>query len=157
MKYDIDLDSPIYPPMAPVIGGNSKHNKYMNMLSKIAIAVEPVAQARIAACLVYKNEVVSFGINQRKSHPFQAKFGKNRDSIFLHAETDCIKNALKIISVKELNKCSLYVCRVKYHDSSKNNFVFGLAKPCPGCTRAILNFDITKVIYSNDEKGFSVM
>lgn len=144
-------------PIQPLMKGATKHEKYMNVLSKIAIAVEPVAQARISACLVYKNEIISFGINQRKSHPFQAKFGKNRDSIFLHAETDCIKNALKTISIKELEKCTLYICRVKYLDSTKSNFVFGLAKPCPGCFRAIVNFGITKVFYSTDGKGYERM
>jgi deoxycytidylate deaminase len=115
---------PIEPLIFPKIGGTSRHDKYMNMLSKIAIAVEPVAHARIAACVVYKNEIISFGINQKKSHPFQAIYGTNKESIFLHAETDAIKNALKIISVSELTKASLYICRVKYEACNKNKFIF---------------------------------
>ena len=89
-----------------------KHHKYISILSKMAIAVEPVRQARIAACLVHRNEIVSFGINQMKTHPFQAQFGKNKDSIFLHAETDCIKNALREIDVDELSRCTLYIWRI---------------------------------------------
>ncbi|MFM7851590.1 MAG: hypothetical protein ACKO96_06630, partial [Flammeovirgaceae bacterium] len=55
-----------------------KHYKYIEMLSKIAVAIEPVRKARIAACLVYRNEIISFGINQMKTHPFQAQFSKNQ-------------------------------------------------------------------------------
>lgn len=148
----------IYPPFkptAPVAVGISRHEKYMNILSKVAITVEPVAQARIAACIVYKNEIISFGINKKKSHPFQAKFGKNKDSIYLHAENDCIKNALRNLSVDEVAKSTLYICRVKF-DMTKN-FVFGLAKPCPGCARAIASFGIKNVIYSNDNMGYEYL
>lgn len=150
-----DLDRPHKPLEAPVSKGNSRHIRYMNLLAKMAVAVEPVAQARIAACIVYHNEIISFGINQRKTHPFQALYGKNKDAIFLHSETDCIKNALKIISVDDLSRCSLYICRVKFEDHHKKRFIFGMAKPCPGCQRAIANFNINTVYYSLDKKGYA--
>ena len=57
-----NIDRPSLPPRGQSFGG--KHYKYIDMLSKLAMAVEPVRQARIAACLVYKNEIISFGINQ---------------------------------------------------------------------------------------------
>lgn len=138
----------------PKVRGKSRHSRYINILSKIAIAVEPVAQARIAAAIVYKNEIVSIGVNQRKTHPFQAKYSKNEDSIFLHAETDAIKNALKHISLDELSSSVLYICRVKIENGK---FVFGLSKPCCGCMRAISNFGINKVYYSLEEKGYTVL
>lgn len=144
---------PFSPPTVQSVGGFSRHIKHINTLSKIAIAVEPVAQARIAACLVYQNQIISVGINQRKSHPFQKQFGKNSNAIFLHAETDCIKNALREYTIDHIAKCSLYVCRVKHCQKNKDKFVFGLAKPCEGCTRAIVNFGISKVCYSTDEMG----
>lgn len=139
-------DRPILPLKGNSFGG--RHDKYISILSKMAIAVEPVRQARIAACLVYRNEIVSFGINQMKTHPFQAQFGKNKDSIFLHAETDCIKNALREIDVDELSRCTLYICRMKYQTHEKKKFIYGLAKPCAGCERAIATFGINKVYYT---------
>lgn len=148
-------DIPPIKPIAPVAMGKSRHSKYINILSKVAIAVEPVAQARIAAALVYKNEIVSFGINQRKSHPFQKKFGKNDNSIFLHAENDVIKNVLKTYEIDLLSKMTLYICRVKL-DKNKN-FIFGLSKPCCGCQRSISNFGIKKVYYSLDNKGYEIL
>jgi deoxycytidylate deaminase len=145
------------PLVHPISRGKNKNSKYINLLSKIAIAVEPVANARIASALVYKNEVVSVGICKHKSHPFQAEYSKNNNSIFLHSETDCIKNALKDISVEVLSKCTLYIVRVKYEDAKRRKFIFGLAKPCEGCTRAIANFNIKEVIYSLDNDGYATL
>lgn len=145
---------PKKPLIYPKIRGKSKHTRYINILSKIAIAVEPVAQARLAAAIVYRNEIISFGVNQRKTHPFQAKFSKNEDSIYLHAETDAIKNALKHISIDELSNSTLYICRVKIVEQK---FVFGLSKPCCGCMRAISNFGIKNVYYSLDNKGYEML
>jgi len=141
----------------PSIKDNSRHSKYINILTKLAIAVEPVAQARISSCLVYKNEIISFGMCKMKSHPFQARFGKNSDSIYLHAETDCIKNALKLIDMNELSRCSLYICRVKYECRLKNSVVYGMAKPCCGCSRAIATFGINKVFYTTDENTYEAL
>ena len=143
-------------PIKPEVktSGKFRHTKYMNILTKMAVAVEPVAQARIAAAIVIKNDIISFGINQKKTHPFQAMFGKNSDCIYLHAEIDAIKNALRIITVDELSRSTLYVCRVKYDCDQKSNFIFGLSKPCSGCSRAIANFDIKNVYYSLDIEGY---
>lgn len=139
------------------LGG--KHTKYMNVLSKVAAdIINPVGgNARLSACIVYKGDIVSFGINEMKSHPFQARYGKNADSVFLHAETSAIKNALKYISQEELEKSTLYICRVKFTDYTKKKLIFGLSKPCPGCFRCINTFNIKQVIYSLDENGYSIL
>ena len=76
------------------------------------------------------------------------------DAIYLHAETDAIKNALKRIPESELEKASLYVCRVKYDSNGRGKKItWGLAKPCIGCQRAIATFGIRDVIYSNEGIG----
>lgn len=137
----------------------SRHARYLNLLSKIAadIATPIKGNNRMSACVVYQNEVVSFGINERKSHPFQARYLKNDHAIFLHAEISAIKNALKHITVKELERSSLYICRVKYTDMKKRELTFGLSKPCCGCERCIHTFGIQNVIYSLDNGGYSVL
>lgn len=138
----------------------SSESRFLKHLEKIAEAIPAAAhnrkgrvlRTRIAACIVYKNEIVSIGINQLKSHPFQAKFSRHEDSIFLHAETDAIKNALRYISVEQLSKSTLYVCRVKCDEKShKKKKVLGLCKPCEGCQRAIATFNIKKVVYTCDD------
>lgn len=128
----------------------SRHAKYIDTLYKIAESVIPVRQARIAACLVHQNSIISFGVNQMKSHPFQSKFSKNMDSIYLHAETDTIKNALKYVDLKTIEQSTLYICRVKYASSDKKKMIYGLAKPCLGCMKCLTNFSIKNVIYTED-------
>lgn len=129
----------------------------MDLLSKIAESIEPVGNAKIAAAVVYKNEIVSIGNNKKKSHPFQKKFSKNSESIFLHAETDAIKGALKKIDLEHLNKCKLYIARVKFTDRGRKNIISGLAKPCEGCQKAIATFNIKRVCYSCDDEGFDFL
>jgi deoxycytidylate deaminase len=136
-----------------------RHQRYINMLSKLAADIEnPVAgNARLAACVVYRNDIIAFGINEKKSHPFQARYGKNSNCVYLHAETSAIKNSLKYITQDELIKSTLYICRVKFHDADKKKMVFGLSRPCPGCFRCINTFGIKNVVYTLDNEGYSVL
>lgn len=150
----------VYPKMPtenPSVG--IRHSRYMNVLSKMAADIEiPVSgNARLASCVVYRNDIVSFGVNMMKSHPFQAKYGKNPDSVFLHAETCAIKNALKYISQEELSRSTLYICRVKYYDADRKSLMFGLSRPCSGCFRCINTFNIRKVVYSLDNQGYDML
>lgn len=124
-------------------------SKYFAYLYKIAENVEPVRRARLAACLVYKNEVISVGYNQKKSHPFQKQFSKNEDAIYLHAETSAIVNALKTHDLDTLRKSSMYILRLKRLGRSPT-LIEGLAKPCIGCQKALAQFDIRNVYYSTE-------
>lgn len=128
--------------------------KIIDLLKENCFGIEKVANARIAAALVYKGLVVSIGTNQKKSHPFQAKFSKNSDSIFLHAETDCIIRSLRLLSLEEISRSTLYVCRIK--QTNDGTVHFGLAKPCLGCARAISSFNINRCIYTTDT-GFACL
>jgi len=142
-------------PLTTNVVGGGKHSKYLNILSKIAADISPIRSARLAACVVHRNSIIAFGTNCMKSHPFQARYGKNDDSVYLHAETSAIKNALKYISLEELSKCTLYISRVKYEDTKKNKLLFGTAKPCPGCFRCINTFNIKKVYYTLDNQSYA--
>lgn len=128
--------------------------KIFDILKKLAVTVEPVSRARIASAVTYRGNVVAFGINQMKSHPFMIPFTKNKDAIFLHAETDAIKNALK--ERDDLSRCSLYVLRIKKDDDRKTN-ICGIAKPCIGCMKAISTFGIKSVKYTLDNNGYGVL
>ncbi len=107
---------------------------------------------RLAAAIVYKNKIVSYGFNSRKSNPLQMKFGKTEHSVYLHAEIDAIKNALKKISPQQLSKSTLLVARSR---CINGDVVHGLAKPCAGCQRAIVAFGIPNVFYTEDNTGYS--
>ena len=114
---------------------------------KLAQSVEPVRGARIAAAVVRKGKVVSYGYNHKKTHPFQAQFRKNKDAVFFHAEVHAIKNALKSIDVEDLSKCELYIVRAK-RDKANRKWITGMSKPCSGCQKCIDLFDLKSVYYS---------
>ena len=84
----------------------------LHTLAKVA-AANPGLREKFAAAVVYRNRIVSVGINSMKSHPMQAKYSKNEHAIFLHAEVAAIKNALREIEVDDLSKCDIYITRVK--------------------------------------------
>ena len=127
----------------------------LNQLLKRAIERPKVGCSRIAAVLVYKNQFF-YGGNSYKSHPFQAKYSKNPDSIYLHAEVDAINKARKVLSPLEMRKATLYIARVKGRptvDQDCDTLLWGLAKPCKGCQRAIYMEGVGRVIFTTDETG----
>ena len=124
----------------------------LHTLAKIAEANDD-SNIRFAAAVVYRNKIVSIGYNRNKSHPFQAKYAKNPEAIYLHAEVHAIKNALRELSVEELKNTELYISRVKKPAAGDKHFVWGLSKPCAGCARAIAEFGIKRTIYTCDEVG----
>lgn len=134
-----------------------KHEKYLSFLTKLASNSVPVANHRLAACVVYKGDIISASTNMRKTHPIMLKYRKNKEAVFLHAEIAAIKNALKIITVPELSKSTLYVARVRKDPNFKSTVkgarpdIWGNACPCEGCQKAIIEFEIGKVIYTTDD------
>src|SRR5665213_408986 len=116
------------------------------MLFELAQDVVPCGNAKLAAGLYIKNDLVSVGINQVRTSPFAMKYGKNEKAACLHAETHAIKQALRHFSVDELTsaKTTLYVARAK-RTGQGSEFQTGLAKPCLGCIRSIIDFNIKRI------------
>ncbi len=125
--------------------------RIQNILSSMAMNSDH-HRSKHAAVLVYKNEVISLACNKIKSHPFQKRYSKANEAIFLHAEVSAIHNALKKVSLKDLSKATMYVCRVRINTDNKNYFSY--SKPCDGCMRAIAEFDIKTVFYTDDGGDF---
>ena len=92
---------------------------------------------KMGAILLTKGGNVYYGINRYRTHPLQKKFGRNRNSVYLHAEIDAIVKAMRY--EKSIMGARLYVARVLKNGRP------ALAKPCPGCQRAIMAFRIGKV------------
>jgi deoxycytidylate deaminase len=130
------------------------NTEIFNETFKLAQSVVPVRSARIAASVVCRGKVVAYGYNHKKSHPFQAKFCKNKDAVFFHAEVHAIKNALRVIDVDDLSKCDLYIVRAKRENNRNRKWITGLAKPCIGCQKCIDAFELKNIYYSfeNDNK-----
>lgn len=126
----------------------NRDKKYMEFVRRLAI--NNSMKMKLAACLVIQNEIISVGYNSDKSHPMQKRFSKNSESIFKHAEIDCIVNALKHIDAEELKRATLYVYRVKRKEKGDTGWIDGMAEPCSGCKKAIEHFGIKRVFYSTD-------
>ena len=126
----------------------------LDTLAKVA-AANPGLREKFAAAVVYRNRIISVGMNSMKSHPMAAKYGKNEHAIFLHAEVAAIKNALREMEVDDLSKCDIYITRVKKEKPFSKKFVWGLSKPCPGCERAIAEFGLKRTIYTCDDGDYN--
>jgi len=126
-------------------------DKTTSLLLKIAEDIpEPVRNYRLASAILYKKQIVGFGVNSYKTDPFQSKYMKNPFSIFVHAEIAAIKNALKRIDVDDFKRSSLVVVRVK-RNMNNTKFIPALSKPCIGCMSCIYEFGIRNVFYTNEE------
>jgi tRNA(Arg) A34 adenosine deaminase TadA len=125
-----------------------KDQNFVSILKKISQDIECVGNQTLAACVVKRNKIISFGHNKKKTHPLQNKFNKHPQAIYLHAEIDAIKNALKRLSVEDLIGSTLYIVRTKKNGSE------GLAKPCCGCMQAIESFGIAKIVYTTNLEGY---
>lgn len=100
---------------------------------------------KMAAVIYYRRDLISFGYNSLKSHPFAAKYCRHPEAIYLHAEIAAIRKALSVLTLAELRASDLYVARVL------KNGTPALAKPCSGCMRAIVEFGIQNVVWTEDQ------
>lgn len=120
------------------------NRKIIDILQKVATDIQKCGGAKIASAVVFRDRILGLGVNQYKSNPLQLKYARNPDSIFLHAEIDAIRSALRRAKVELMPKCDLYIIRIRGEN------IFGNARPCPGCMRAIEEFGFKRIIYSGD-------
>jgi len=127
-----------------------KDKRAFEILSDIAWELPKVSHVRISSMLVLKNEILSFGFATLKSHPFQKKYRRKEETIYLHSEVSSIHRALKRSSLEEISKSTLYICRVRSFQRKDGSIIngWGLSYPCTGCLRCITEFDIKRVVYT---------
>jgi len=126
--------------------------KIVDMLTKLAIN-NPGVQGRfkMAAGIVYKKHLIATGVNSYKTHPLMLKPGYRDGQLFMHAEVDAIRNALRLVDAEDLSKCDIYVVRVKRPSKNSKNWIRALAEPCDGCARTIASFNFKNVFWTKDE------
>jgi deoxycytidylate deaminase len=128
--------------------------RILHALQLMAEDVEPVAHARLAACVAVRGKIVSWGQNSLRTHPFQREWGKNEFATSWHAETNAIHNSLKRMSAEDLARGTLYVVRVKHPCDMSRDWVLGMSRPCNGCWRCMMQFGIARVCYSTEQQLF---
>lgn len=123
--------------------------RIMNTLRVVVEDVPPVTGTRMAAAVAIRGTVLSIGNNQLRTHPFAARFGKNSDALFWHAETKAIHSFIRKHHPDDLQKATMYVMRIKRPHGNNRKWIMGMARPCKGCLSCIQDFGIPRMIYSN--------
>ena len=103
--------------------------------------------SRFASVIVCgKTEIIGF--NQYRSHPLQFRFSTNDDCVYLHSEVDAIRKTIQYLArqngssyrdITDLSDWNMFVARVLKDGSP------AMAKPCIGCQRAIMHFNIQHI------------
>jgi tRNA(Arg) A34 adenosine deaminase TadA len=132
---------------------SKREMKILDALFTLARDNDPVGNSRLAAAVVYKGRVISYGFNRDKTHPFQAQYSKNEEAIYWHAETNAIHNALKIVEPTGLHKMTLYVARAKYMMPNSDKWTWGNSRPCSGCMACAANYKMHRIVYTQNEYG----
>lgn len=124
--------------------------KILDSVFKLSVDTPYCFRAKVAAAIYKNKSLIAYGFNRYKTHPVQQLYAKHPKACYIHAEIDAIIKALKRISSEDFRNCDLYVARSK-KDSPKGKYVPALAKPCIGCTRAIMAFGFKSVFYTENE------
>ena len=145
----------IHPGLPTQQSKTEMNTKIIEMLNRLAEDNPGIRnrQFKFGAGIVYRGNLIATGVNSYKTHPMMVQWGQNEDSICLHAEIDAIKNALRLITPSQLSRCDMYIVRVKRPYTTAQTWVHGLAKPCVGCMRALLNFGLEKVYFTTNCHG----
>ena len=132
------------------------NKRILDMLTRLAIDGEGVSNGRVrmSAGIVYRKHLIATGVNQMKTHPLMMGKGYRKDQLYMHAEVDAIRNALRLITPAQLTQCELYVVRVKRPHIGSSDWIHGLAKPCPGCASTIAGFGISNIHLTEDEDNY---
>lgn len=133
-------------PATSLMGYGSKLSRAAKLVLDCARDYGETNQNRHVAGVFYKGALVVLASNSyHKSHPFQARWGRNPESIYLHAEVAATIKAQRFLSSSELEKSTLLVGRV-YKDGS-----FGPSKPCKGCYGLIQEINYNQVFFTTLE------
>jgi tRNA(Arg) A34 adenosine deaminase TadA len=114
-------------------------------------ADKPFRNTKTVCFLVYKNKLVSFGVNSDKTSPMQNFYRLKTDLKAIpnfidkeHAEINCLRKS-KYEDI-QFDKAELFVCSKRFDGT------FRLSKPCPVCEAAIKDHGIHSIYYCTREQ-----
>lgn len=100
---------------------------------------------KMGAVIAKRKRVLGEGQNSRKTHPLQRKFSNHDLKTAVHAEIAAIADALRNHDEAELVGAEIFVARVMKNGST------GIAKPCMSCQKALNEYGITAVYWTEYE------
>lgn len=127
-------------------------NKLVGMYDDI-YTDKPYKRTKTVAFLICHGKIVSFGINSDKTSPMQNKYrmltSKRDIKNFFdkeHAEICCLR---KVDPEFRFDRCELVII------SKMISGDFRLARPCETCMKAVKDFGIKEVYYTNKQGTFT--
>ena len=125
----------------------TKNKKFFSVAKAIS-KLSDFKRIHIGAILVYKNQIISTGQNEKKTHPMQKEFNKYRfkeDSVnngMIHAE---MKAMLSIPGGIDTRKIICYTYREDRFGHTQ------MARPCRACLAKIKELGIKKIYYTTPD------
>lgn len=133
----------------------SKFDKQMFKAARKIAETSDFSTFHMGCVIVYKKHIIGAAANSDKTHPMQAtynqyrKFNKTKNGIkhSVHAEIAAI-NSIPYTIGKDINwnKVKVYIYRI----CPGHDFGAGVARPCPGCERALRDLGIKHIYYTGD-------
>lgn len=124
-------------------------DRYKPMLIRLATENPGTkGKFKVAAGIVFRRHLIATGVNSYKTHPMMLNGDYREHQIYLHAEADAIRRALRLLTQEQLTKASLYVVRVK--KSTSGAYVEAMAKPCAGCMGLINQYNLAEVRWTDE-------
>lgn len=114
-------------------------NRYFLLAKKVALLSNH--KFRMGAVLVHRHKVVSIGNNNYKTHPLQINHHTGSIGSSVHAELNCLLNA----HPEHKRNADIYIVRLL------SNNELGKSKPCRNCSRLLINEEIRRVVYFDNE------
>ena len=108
-------------------------NKFIKLCQKVA-SYSDHHQHKMAAVVIRKNKLISFGFNSLKTHTKSPHLWKST-----HAEFSAIKG----INKEQLEGASILVFREQRDGTMAN------ARPCASCLKLIINSGIKKIYFTH--------
>ena len=125
----------------------TKNKRYFEV-AKAVSKLSDFKRIHIGAILVYKNQIISTGQNERKTHPMQKEFNKYRfkeDSVnngMIHAEMKAMLSIPEGIDTRKI------ICYTYREDRFGNT---QCSRPCKGCLAKIKELGIKKIYYTTSD------
>lgn len=114
----------------------SRHQRFAKIALDLAAAATHDVTHQLCALVVCKNQVLSVGYNQPKTHPISADTKMQQLHAEMHAVLGCPEAAVEGAEV--------IVARIK--PSGKP----GLARPCEVCEKILRRFGVRRVFYTTN-------
>lgn len=122
--------------------------KILRRMVKTAAKHQPVAGHRVYCEIWNSGQRITWGSNH-ETHFNDPRYMKNDDAVGMHAEVSALLRAEN--TPMTMRGAVALVARARKTERG-GQFVAGLAKPCPGCMRALSDYGVAEVYWTENQE-----